>query len=173
MTRALNAIYTLGVFLLLSVLSLNLLACSSDAPTILATLNQNASIVGNLPANPLQWKVISSEIDQSDSTMSTLYGNDLAVEYARGHSQRDYPAGSVLSLVTWKQLADPRWFGAKIPDQVKFVEFVTISITPDGHPSYSYEQYAGLPLKISSAQISTTPNERAAYLLAQRAAVMP
>jgi hypothetical protein len=112
-------------------------------------------------------------IDRADSTMSTLYGNDLAVGYARTHSQHDYPLGSVLALVTWTQQDDPRWFGAKIPDGVKSVEFVTAGSGADGRLVYSYKKYEGAPLQGSSAQESLAPNERAAYLLSQRAAVMP
>ena len=40
--------------------------------------------------------------------MYTLFGNDLAVQYAHTNPQHDYPAGSVLSLVTWSQQEDPR-----------------------------------------------------------------
>ena len=155
------------------VLPLTILGCSGDEPRISPTFNQSASLVGTLPANPLQWKVITSMIDQEDSTMSTLYGNDLAVGYVRTHSQNDYPAGSQLSLVTWTQQEDPRWFGAKIPEAVKSVEFVTVGSAQDGRPSYSYVKYEGSPLQKSVDQKSATPNERAAYLLSQRAAVMP
>lgn len=155
------------------ILTLTILGCSGDEPRISATFNQSASLVANLAANPLQWKVITSMIDRTDSTMSTLYGNDLAVEYVRTHAQHDYPAGSQLSLVTWTQQEDPRWFGAKIPEAVKSVEFVTVGSAQDGRPLYSYSKYEGSPLQKSVAQESPTPNERAAYLLSQRAAVMP
>jgi hypothetical protein len=155
------------------VLPLTILGCSSNEPSISAAFNQSASLVGTLPANPLQWKVISSMIDPADSTMSTLYGNDAAVGYVRTHSQHDYPAGSQLSLVTWTQQEDPRWFGASIPEAVKSVEFVTVGSAQDGRLSYSYWKYEGSPLQKSVDQKSATPNERAAYLLSQRAAVMP
>jgi hypothetical protein len=82
-------------------------------------------------------------IDQSDSTMATLFGNDFAVEYARSHSQQGYPAGSVISLVTWTQREDPRWFGANIRNRIKSVELVTVSAQPNEPPSYSYEEYEG------------------------------
>ena len=159
--------------LLSIILPLSILGCSSNERRTSPTFNQSASLVGTLPANPLQWKVITSMIVRTDSTMSTLYGNDLAVEYVRTHAQHDYPVGSQLSLVTWTQQEDPRWFGAKIPEAVKSVEFVTVASTQDGRPSYSYSKYEGSPLQKSVAQESPTPNERAAYLLSQRAAVMP
>lgn len=162
------------MFCLLSfILPLSILGCSGDKPRISATFNQSASLVGTLPANPLQWKVITSMIVRTDSTMSTLYGNDIAVGYVRTHSQHDYPAGSQLSLVTWTQQEDPRWFGAKIPEAVKSVEFVTVGSAQDGRPSYSYLKYEASPLQKSVTQESPTPNERTAYLLSQRAAVMP
>jgi Cytochrome P460 len=161
------------VFFLTVVFSFGIFGCSSGQPRISAIVNQNASLAGNLPANPLQWKVITSALDQAGATMSTLYGNDAAVDYVRTHSQHEFPTGSVVSLVTWTQCADPRWFGARIPEQVKSVEFVTVGATSDGQTTFSYELYTGTPLKMSSARISATPDERAAYLLAQRAAVMP
>jgi len=160
--------YLVGMFL-----SLSILGCSGNGPKISATINDGASIVGDLPANPLQWKVITSEINQQNSTMSTLYGNELAIGYARANSQHNYPAGSVLSLVTWTQREDSRWFGAKIPDQVKSVEFVTVGSGLDGQPPYLYQEYEGTPLKMLSVQQSLTQNDRVADLLSQRAAVMP
>jgi hypothetical protein len=158
---------------LATVLALSFYGCSSDEPKITASINQSASFSGNLPANPLQWKIITSSINTTDSTMSTLYGNDQAVKYARSNSQHNYPNGAILALVTWTQLEDTRWFGAKIPNQAKSVEFVFVEVAADGRPQYSYQNYQGAPLKLSTAQIVFTPSDRAAYLLSQRAAVMP
>jgi hypothetical protein len=133
--------------------------------------NSSASSPTSLPANPLLWRVLTSTIDKANSTMSTLYGNDIAVEYARKNSLHNYPAGSILSLVTWTQREDDRWFGARIPDKVKSVEFVEVKFTSGGHPSYSYSDYEGMPL--TKVTDDLTPNERAEYLLSQRSAVMP
>lgn len=162
-----------GVCLLGFIITLSQFGCSSNPSPVSASLNRNAALVGDLPANPLRWKVITSTIDRSNSTMATLFGNDPAVEYARSHSQHDYPAGSALCLVTWTQREDARWFGAKIPDRVKSVEFVTVAARTNEGPSYTYEEYAGAPLKKVSAQQSEAPKERATYLLSQRAAVLP
>jgi Cytochrome P460 len=159
-------------FWLVAVWPLLLTACSNTGPNITATFNRSASLVGTLPANPLQWKIITSILDSRDSTMATLYGNDAAVQYARTHSQHDYPHGSTLALVTWTQTDDPRWFGAKIPSQAKSVEFVFVRPVRDRR-TYSYEKYAGSPLKMGTLQEGFTPNDRAAFLLSQRAAVLP
>jgi Cytochrome P460/Haem-binding domain len=138
-----------------------------------AMFNQGAELTGELPANPLEWRVIGSALDQQDSTMSTLFGNDLAVQYARTSAQHNYPAGSMLSLITWTEQDDPRWFGARIPATPKSVEFVTVRLDAEHRPLYSYQDFEGSPLKKTQAQESSTPNERTAYLLAQPAAVMP
>jgi hypothetical protein len=160
--------YLLGVVLLVSIFG-----CSGDEARISATMNELATLVGELPANPLQWKVITSAVSPGDSTMSTLYGNDLAARYARTNLKHDYPSGAALSQVTWSQREDSRWFGAKIPDQVKSVEFVFVGAAENGRPSYSYQKYEGTPLKRVSAQEGPTLSDRGAYLVSQRAAVMP
>jgi Haem-binding domain/Cytochrome P460 len=126
-----------------------------------------------LPSNPTQWNVITSLIDESSSTMSTLYGNAAAVQYARSNSQHDYPVGAELSLVTWSRLEDGHWFGARIPGAVKSVELLEAAANPDNRISYSYEIYEGSPLKLASATEDRSAGSRASYLLSLRASVMP
>jgi hypothetical protein len=161
------------IFFLGAALSISLLGCTNTNPRVATTLNQGASLTGDLPANPLQWKVITSAIDKQSSTMSTLFGNDIAVQYARTNSQHDYPAGSILALVTWTQQEDQRWFGGNIPSAPKSVEFVTVGTSPDQKRTYTYENFEGTPLKKISTQDGLAPDSRAAYLVDQRAAVMP
>lgn len=164
------------VFSFGAALCLGVLGCSGVNPRVATKVNREASLTGGLPWNPLEGKVITSWIDSHNSTMATLFGNDVAVQYARSSAQQDYPAGSKLAVVTWGQQEDARWFGGRIPEAPKSVEFVTITLDSSGHRAllYSYEDYEGRPLqRISSQQGSSPPNERAAYLLAQRAAVMP
>jgi hypothetical protein len=161
------------VVLLCGALAVCATGCSGDASNTKATLNQGAALVGELPMNPPSWQVISCGIDPGNGTMSTLYGNDVAIAYARTHAQHDYPAGSAVSLVTWTQAEDSRWFGAKIPSQVKSVEFVTVSAGGNADPQYSYEAYTGNPLKKAPSLQYGAPPERIAYFLSIRAAVMP
>jgi hypothetical protein len=86
---------------------------------------------------------------------------------------RKNPDDSQLALVTWTQQGDDRWFGAKIPDQVKSVEFVYVQAPDPGHSAYSYERYEGAPLTKLPEQSFGATGERMAHLLSQRAAVMP
>jgi hypothetical protein len=158
------------ICLLGAVLAVGVAGCSEKTnPRVVTRLNQDAALVGELPSNPLRGKVITSWINKGDATMSTLFGNDVAVQYARTNGERMYPAGSVLSVVTWSQQEDPRWFGGNIPQSTRSVEFVTVT----GAGAYTYQRYEGSPLKKVASLEGNDPKDRAAYLLAQRAAVMP
>jgi hypothetical protein len=154
----------LALFFAMSVIALA--GCTSK-PAV-SVVNKQAALAGQLPHNPLAWKVITSSVNERNGTMSTLYGDDVAVQYARSNSGGTYPASSVLALVTWAQRDDPHWFGARIPSNAKSVEFV--SFTADGAKP-SYERYEGPPL--SRAASSDADGSRVNYLVSQRAAVMP
>ena len=158
------------ICLLSALLAAGLVACSDKTnPRVLTRLNDEAALVGELPSNPLRGRVITSWVNKHDATMSTMFGNDVAVQYARTNAEMQYPAGAVLSVVTWSQQEDPRWFGGRIPQKTTAVEFVTVT----GPGAYSYERYEGSSLKKVTSGEGADPKERAAYLLAQRAAVMP
>jgi hypothetical protein len=155
---------------LLGGVAVGLAGCSNQVnPRVATRLNEDAALVGDLPSNPLQDKVITSWIHKQDATMSTLYGNEIAVQYARTHAEMKYPVGAVVSVVTWSQQEDPRWFGGNIPKTPKAVEFVTVT----GPGVMAYQRYEGSPLKKVASESGSDPNDRASYLLSQRAAVMP
>jgi len=156
-----------ALFFAAAITLLPLAGCTSKPAA--STINERAALTGQLPYNPLSWKVITSSVNQRNATMSTLYGNDIAVQYARTNADRSYPSGSVLALVIWAQRDDPHWFGARIPSTVQSVEFVTIQ-SPAGTSS-KYERYQGSPLALAGATAGDA--DRIAYLTAQRAAVMP
>jgi hypothetical protein len=79
----------------------------------------------------------------------------------------------MLSLVTWERQEDRRWFGGRIPGSPKSVEFVTVSMDAEHRRTYLYQKFQGEPLKKILDEEGPTPTERAAYVLSQRAAVMP
>ena len=138
--------------------------------------NEEASLSDTLSFHPLEWKVISSYVNGDHNTMSTLYGNDTAVQYAR--LGLAYPAGSAIALVTWSQREDPHWHGARIPGAIQSIEQVLFT-APVGSGITSekekvkilYERYEGKPLrKIHSIE---NVNNRIAYLVTQKASVIP
>ncbi|MET4014586.1 hypothetical protein ABIB62_004448 [Mucilaginibacter sp. UYP25] len=63
-------------------------------------------------------------MDTQKHTMSTLYGNDSAIILAKTGKQ-SMPSDQILALVTWKQQANPYWFGNNIPGELQMVEMVT------------------------------------------------
>jgi hypothetical protein len=159
--------------LLIAILSLSSHGCTSRRTGAAELVNHKASLRGGLPFNPLQWRVISSSVNTREATMSVLYGNDTAVRHARTDPRRPYPAGSVISLVTWAQEEDPHWFGAKTPGEVKSVEFVTAEESPGIVPAYSYQIYEGATLKKTAAENVSNPDSRIGDILSRRALVMP
>jgi hypothetical protein len=93
------------------------------------TNNKAAALPQSLPYQPLDWNVITIYVDPRSHTMAALYGNDAAMRAVRARSKDSSestvaPPGSVLALVTWAQREDPHWFGGRIPDTPKSVEFV-------------------------------------------------
>jgi hypothetical protein len=158
------------VHLALAFFLVTVVGCSEKRTHPGAVFNDQASLPGGLPFQPLQWRVICSGLDKSDGTMSTLYGNDLAVDHARTTISHAYPPGAVLSLVTWFQKEDPHWFGAQIPAQIKSIEFVQIKTGSGTSSSQVYEKFEGSPLQeIPVADTSARINS----ILNVRASVMP
>ncbi len=149
-----------------------------DAPG--DAFNATAALPAALPNDPLQWRVITSSVDHQGHTMSTLYGNDAAIDHARVSPQTPYPAGAVLALVTWNQQEDKHWFGGRIPGEVRSVEFVTFTVPfPLDPGNASYESWSGSPLKKTEAWIGHGTGgggeivERLEMIEKMRAAVMP
>lgn len=146
--------------------SMVLLSCGGKHRT--NDYNTAAALPDTLLLQPQEWKVITSSINKTTQTMSTLYGNELAVKAARS-GQRVYPAGALLSLVTWKQQPDDHWFGAIIPGAVESVEQVSYTA---GNISPVYTKYTGNRLAKSTESPEDSHN-RANWIIQQRASVMP
>jgi hypothetical protein len=124
------------------------------------------SVSDGVAYHPLARKVITSFVNTRDGTMSTLYGNDIAVKSAR--AGQAYPAGAVVTLVTWSQRDDPHWFGGRIPKQVHSIEVLLYDLA--AAPAYVY--YEGK----TYAKKKKAPAEmqaRVKYITAQKASVMP
>jgi hypothetical protein len=162
-----------NIGLLAVVLLLVLAGCSQPNARVQTRFNHNAELSGELPYDPLQWEVLASTFNHNDHTLATVLGNDQAIAYARKNVSHEYPAGSVISAITWSQQEDPRWFGGNIPDRVRSVEFLEVRSGPDHGWTYLYTMYGGSPLRKLISTEERPPTGRAANLLAQRAAVMP
>jgi hypothetical protein len=111
-------------------------------------LNQKAAALPrNLPHDPLGWGAITMYVDPVTHTTATLYGDDsamkavAAVRHAAGAPP--YPAGAILALVTWAQREDPHWFGARIPDVPRSVEYLEVAASKE---QSQYRRFAGTDL---------------------------
>ncbi len=138
--------------------------------------NAAAALPASLPYQPLAWSAITMYVDRNARTVAALYGNANAMEavHARGPNPDEasgpaYAAGSVLALVTWAQRDDPHWFGARIPDAPRSVEFVQVAgQESDDH----YQRYAGAKPaeELSAASMAA---ERMHFMLTLKPARMP
>ena len=148
--------------------------CIGCAPNarVATTLNHDATLPAQV-LQPLQGTALTSWVDPAHSTMSTLFANQTAAAYARTHSDSAYPAGSALTVVTWKQQEDARWFGGRIPAKPESVERLEVIKSADGSPSYRYRKFAGDPLSTVAEESSAAANPRIVQILSFRAAVMP
>lgn len=158
--------YTFLSIILLVILS----GCSGRETNVTSLYNQEASLPDTLSFNPLEWKIISSSFNRTNKTMSTLYGNDLAVKNARAGFA--YPAGSVIALVTWLQKADEHWFGARIPAGIQSIEQIKFTTGEKDNVQPFYEKREGKLLKFVADDPEKTQN-RIAYIVGQKASIMP
>jgi len=132
----------------------------------LALYDQATSLPDSIGAHPLTGKVITTIVNTREGTMSTLYGNDVAVHSSR--TGLPYAAGSAVTLLTWSQRDDTHWFGGRIPKGLLSVE--TISFNAAGTPAYT--RYEGSPLakKVPPAGFVA---QRLQYITAKKASIMP
>jgi hypothetical protein len=134
-------------------------------------VNNVAALPANLPWQPLTGNAITMYVDRKAHTTATLFGNEAATQAAQAStaSSPAYPAGTTLALVTWTQLADPHWFGARIPDQPHSVELVQITAT--GQPA-SYRHFTGTALNEDHPD-PTTAAQRTAFIIGLAPARLP
>jgi hypothetical protein len=138
---------------------------------------RSAALPASLPFQLLEWSAITMFVDPRDHTTATLYGNDAAMQAvkARGPSGAApgiapaYPAGAVLALVTWTQRDDPHWFGARIPDVPRSVEFVQVTAAGMGN---SYRNFAGAGL-VENPPTASAVTQRSSLIVGLAPAPLP
>lgn len=135
--------------------------------------NHTASLQHSIPEAPLTGNVITSMADQRHHTMSTLYGNTVAAAYARSYADGHYPAGAVLTLVTWRQQEDKHWYGANIPDTIRSIAQVVFPSATSGAAMPTYTYYQGYPLQRTTVTDSAWAKDGITYITQLKASVMP
>jgi Haem-binding domain/Cytochrome P460 len=66
-------------------------------------------------------KLISFSVNRKDQITTIFYGNDRAATYARTHPDHNFPDGSMITAISWKQKEDDHWYGARLTGQIKSV----------------------------------------------------
>jgi hypothetical protein len=111
-------------------------------------------------------------VDAARGTMSTVYGNDLAMKRVRGGPIDSYSPGSVIARVTWAQREHPHWYGARIPGPVKSAEFVTVGPPSGTGLAGTYQAFAGESMRSTDLPAPELEARRAA-LIGEQAAPFP
>ena len=133
--------------------------------------NRDTVLPSDLPDGLLARRVITMSIDPAHGTTSTVYGNDLAVAHARDGSADAYPPGSEIARVTWRERANPYWYGARIPGRVASVELVSTSPS-NGVIDKRYTAYEGSSLHRRELPAADLESRRG-DLLRETAALVP
>jgi hypothetical protein len=136
--------------------------------------NRASALAQGMSYQPLEWSAITLYVDPGAHTMAALLGNDVAMRAlrARGAASREpqtYPPGAVLALVTWAQRDDPHWFGARIPDAPRSVEFVQVNA--QGTAS-TYQRFEGSRL-VEPTHSTESAARRRSFILNLAPARMP
>lgn len=156
-----------ALYSLFAVCSLTFAACSDNKPAEL--YNAKAALPSSPKYNLDGLKVITSFVNKTKGTASTLYGNDLALKSATD-GNKTVGANEVFTLVTWKQQDDDHWFGAKIPSNVESVEVIKTT-TSGNSVAVNYERLEGKELTLKKDPAGQT--ERIKYILGQKPSVLP
>jgi len=161
-----------SIYIILFPIVLCLWSCSEKHNNELA-YNNKASLPESFNFNSMGLKVITSSVNSKKHTMSTCYGNDIAVASARAGKQPNYPDGALLTLITWQQQEDPNWFGGNIPANIESVETIKLSAPANLPASGKYQKFTGKNLQEVAANQIKDESSRINYILGLRAAVMP
>ena len=155
--------YTVWVFFFLWLCS-----CSNNANPP-DNINTRASFQESGKFSTAGLKIIASFINKKAGTMSTLYGNALALKKSIDLNKA-LAGGELFTLVTWKQQPDEHWFGANIPGDLQSVE--VLRTDPNGgNIDINYQRYEGKEFVLSSDTLHKI--ERIRFILDQRPSVMP
>jgi hypothetical protein len=156
-----------ALYSLMTGCTLILAACSDNKPVEL--YNTKAALPSSPKYNLDGLKVITSFVNKTKGTASTLYGNDLALKSAID-GNKSVAANEVFTLVTWKQQEDDHWFGANIPSGVESVEVLKTASSGNG-VAVNYEQLNGKGLAAKTDTLGQA--ERIKYILGQKPSVLP
>jgi hypothetical protein len=120
----------------------------------------------------LEDRVLTSCLNQQEGSMSTLYGNEIARKFRRNYAGNEYPPGTILTYITWRQKEDRQWFGANVPGLFQSIERISFVDNGKKSPVPTYERYEENSLvKIGNDQ--SNDEKRMKFILSLQSSVMP
>ncbi len=115
--------------------------------------------------------VISSSANANEATISILFGNAQAHTNSLSNAGRHVP-GEVLTLVTWQQIHNPRWYGSDINGRLKKIETVHV-LRGSGHSlRYQYEVTNGATFR-GDDENQKNREKRISYIIGLKPSVFP
>jgi hypothetical protein len=149
---------------ILCVNALLIIGCSGS-PELGERVNKKASLPADFKFTGLGLKVMSTLINKNKGTMSTLYGNEIAIRTAKEGAKQQR---MVLSLITWKQKPNVYWYGNNIPGQLLSLEMLQAD---KNTAQISYTRFEGQGLAPAAA--SADDDRRIDFILNQKPSVLP
>jgi len=162
---------TVKYLAIVTCVALALTGCSETNNSHNGEINTQASFPEGFNFKNRGLHVITSSINKKENTTSVLYGIAVAQKFAETAIPTD-STGVVMTLVTWKQQDDDRWFGAKIPGKLLSAETITIKGTP-AQTVKKFELFTGDSLKKETSVDPLKTATRIKFILGQKASILP
>lgn len=132
-------------------------------------INVPASLPEDFQFEKMGLKTIGATINPEAGTNGILYGNNNALTSLKNPAL-SIKGEKILTLVTWKQRDDPRWFGAKSPYDFLMIEVLKTNNSFNENQKITYELIKG---KTFTTHHETDTGKRIQLITAIRPAVMP
>jgi len=156
---------------IMTCLALILTGCTTTPNNHAGELNTKASLPASFNFKNKGLHVITSSVNKRENTTAVLYGNAAAQKFAATTAPTD-SIGVLMTLVTWNQEDDERWFGGRIPGDLLCAETVTITGTPAA-PQIKFELFNGALLTRETNTDSVDTAQRIKYILGRKASILP
>ena len=116
-------------------------------------------------------EVITCWANQSQETMSILFGNCAAIKSTL-NGNRKHHAGEVYTLTTWRQFDNPHWYGSYINGKIKSVETVNFLQTSTGDVVAKYCLLIGQQMVDSNGK-NMDEDTRISFIVNQKPSIFP
>ena len=161
----------INIIAIMAGIAIAMTACTNAPDNHAGEINAKASLPASFNFKNKGLHVITSSVNKRENTTAVLYGNAAAQKFAAKTAPTD-SVGVLMTLVTWNQEDDWRWFGARIPGDSLCAETVTITGKPAA-PQIKFEMFNGRLLTRETNTDGVDTAQRIKYILGQKASILP